>query len=442
MGGELGHEDGGEAETDNDVMREATGMEAMSEESSAGGMSAVAVEEVEVEVEEEGREAKKHMEVNEDDKKGGRGEDGGKADGGGAQGPLQSTSGGLDAKVGAVHNGEHAAAAGHDAHGRIYVGLGMGLAGACEMSDDDEQGGGDREVAGGDVREGGGEAMRDAGGECRRGTEGTGEGKTPNDREEVVTEDGGEGLGDGAGKVSVEEESGTPKRLETGCMVSTESREEETDAGETGDVDAVQQQDADEGRGGTGGEKVQGNGRGEGDDCEGGGSGRDSDFELKPEEEDDDDHNYEITDFSLATPWERFVRDCEGVLLRWGLGGGGLGSGWDTPEGKASREHTILNSSETKGVKNRCAEVLLQGRRFVLRHVVWLPEGSKEWGERNGGGGIGGLYAGVCGIEALLNKRSSAATSTNYVHELGYVPKHTLFWKDFRTMCVFVCVCV
>ena len=54
MGGELGHEDGGEAETDNDVMREATGMEAMSEESSAGGMSAVAVEEVEVEVEEEG----------------------------------------------------------------------------------------------------------------------------------------------------------------------------------------------------------------------------------------------------------------------------------------------------------------------------------------------------------------------------------------------------
>ena len=120
----------------------------------------------------------------------------------------------------------------------------------------------------------------------------------------------------------------------------------------------------------------------------------------------EDDHNYEITDFSMVTPWERLIQEVEDILKMWGLDKGQLGRGWDGAY-RATREHTVLNYSKTKGVQHRCAQLTYCGTKLLLRHVVWLPEGL-----------ILGS-AGVCGIETIWNKRSSAATFSNYVHELG-----------------------
>ena len=113
--------------------------------------------------------------------------------------------------------------------------------------------------------------------------------------------------------------------------------------------------------------------------------------------EEEDDDNYEITDFSMVTPWERLIYDVEEVLKKWGLAHGELGSGWDGSY-PATREHTILNSSGTKGVQHRRMGVTYLGRSLVLRHVVWLPEG------------IDTSTQGYCGIESIWRKRSSAAT--------------------------------
>eukprot|EP00961_Rhodomonas_salina_P131045 1763967-Rhodomonas_salina.1 len=124
------------------------------------------------------------------------------------------------------------------------------------------------------------------------------------------------------------------------------------------------------------------------------------------EEEEEDDHNYEITDFSMVTPWERLIQDIENILLTWGLDLGKTGAGWDGKYGP-TREHTVLNSSQTKGVRHRCERLDYGGRKFVLRHVEWLPEGQ-----------IAGA-AGVCGVEQIWRKRSSAATSSDFVLELG-----------------------
>jgi hypothetical protein len=149
-------------------------------------------------------------------------------------------------------------------------------------------------------------------------------------------------------------------------------------------------------------------------------------------EEEEDDHNYEITDFSLATPWERLVRDVEDVLNRWGLADGGLGSGWDT-NCPPTREHTILNSSKTRGVMHRCEQVQYRGVTYLLRHVCWLPEGMQDGGNTKKQKSGGAKYAGLCGVEALWNKRSSAATTTNYVHEVGCclgVANYVIFVPD------------
>jgi hypothetical protein len=116
-----------------------------------------------------------------------------------------------------------------------------------------------------------------------------------------------------------------------------------------------------------------------------------------PQADDRDDDNYEITDFSMVTPWERLIYDLEEVLRKWGVGGGGLGSGWEGPY-PATREHTILNSAGTKGVRHRRANVSYLGRSLVVRHVVWLPEGRDASTE------------GYCGVESIWRKRSSAAT--------------------------------
>lgn len=118
--------------------------------------------------------------------------------------------------------------------------------------------------------------------------------------------------------------------------------------------------------------------------------------EMQQLEEEDDD-NYEITDFSMVTPWERLIFDVEEVLRKWGLAHGELGSGWDGAY-PATRDHTILNSSGTKGVRHRRMSVTYLGRPLVLRHVVWLPEG------------IDVLTQGYCGVESIWRKRSSAAT--------------------------------
>ena len=129
--------------------------------------------------------------------------------------------------------------------------------------------------------------------------------------------------------------------------------------------------------------------------------------EQQAEEDDaEDDHNYEITDFSMVTPWERLIYEVEEVLRRWGVANGHVGSGWDG-EFPATQEHTILNSSGTKGVRHRKCTIPYLGRQVVVRHVMWLPEGKDE------------RTAGVCGIESMWKKRSSAATGSNYVHELG-----------------------
>ena len=119
-------------------------------------------------------------------------------------------------------------------------------------------------------------------------------------------------------------------------------------------------------------------------------------------EEEEDDDNYEITDFSMVTPWERFIFDIEEVLRNWGLGHGGLGSGWDGAY-PATREHTILNSSASKGVRHRRASLSYLGQPLVIRHVVWLPEG------------IDVSTQGYCGVESIWRKRSSAATRCAYV---------------------------
>ena len=121
---------------------------------------------------------------------------------------------------------------------------------------------------------------------------------------------------------------------------------------------------------------------------------------------DEDDHNYEITDFSMVTPWERLIQEVEDVLKAWGVGAGQLGSAWDS-DFPPTREHTVLNYSQTKGVRHRSQALEYDGRKLVLRHVTWLPEGTAA--------GSGG----VCGVERLWQKRSSAATSANYIHELG-----------------------
>eukprot|EP00291_Cryptomonas_curvata_P029466 CAMPEP_0172212134 /NCGR_PEP_ID=MMETSP1050-20130122/36820_1 /TAXON_ID=233186 /ORGANISM="Cryptomonas curvata, Strain CCAP979/52" /LENGTH=164 /DNA_ID=CAMNT_0012892725 /DNA_START=73 /DNA_END=564 /DNA_ORIENTATION=- len=90
--------------------------------------------------------------------------------------------------------------------------------------------------------------------------------------------------------------------------------------------------------------------------------------------EEEDDDNFEITDFSMVTPWERLIFEVEDVLKKWGVGWElQLGSGWD--EYPATREHTILNASGTKGVRHRRTSLTYLGRPLVLRHVVWLPEG-------------------------------------------------------------------
>eukprot|EP00960_Hanusia_phi_P032814 750086-Hanusia_phi.AAC.3 len=132
----------------------------------------------------------------------------------------------------------------------------------------------------------------------------------------------------------------------------------------------------------------------------------DPDKEVEEVENDEDDHNYEITDFSMVTPWERFIQDIEDVLKKWGLADGRMGHGWDG-EYPATREHTLLNSSKTKGVQHRCVNLDYAGLKLILRHVVWLPEGQ------------GWKTGSVCGVETIWNKRSSAATSSNYIHELG-----------------------
>ena len=121
---------------------------------------------------------------------------------------------------------------------------------------------------------------------------------------------------------------------------------------------------------------------------------------------DEDDHNYEITDFSMVTPWERLIQQVEDILKAWGVGGGLLGGAWDS-DFPPTREHTVLNYSQTKGVRHRSQALEYDGRKLVLRHVTWLPEGTAA--------GSGG----VCGVERLWQKRSSAATSANYIHELG-----------------------
>ena len=113
--------------------------------------------------------------------------------------------------------------------------------------------------------------------------------------------------------------------------------------------------------------------------------------------DDEDDHNFEITDFSMVTPWEHLIYDLEEILRRWGVADGGLGTGWDAAY-PASREHTILNSSGTKGVRHRRSNVIYLGRPLVLRHVVWLPEG------------LDVPSLGYCGVESIWRKRSSAAT--------------------------------
>ena len=83
----------------------------------------------------------------------------------------------------------------------------------------------------------------------------------------------------------------------------------------------------------------------------------------------------------------------------WGVDKGKLGSGWDGAH-RATREHTVLNYSKTKGVqhrccpltycgvvglfylltrslftRHRCCQLTYCGRQLLLRHVVWLPEG-------------------------------------------------------------------
>ncbi len=116
--------------------------------------------------------------------------------------------------------------------------------------------------------------------------------------------------------------------------------------------------------------------------------------EHQAEEEDDD--NFEITDFSMVTPWERLIFEVEDVLKKWGVDNCQLGSGWD--EYPATREHTILNASGTKGVRHRRTSLTYLGRSLVLRHVVWLPEG------------IDPATQGFCGVESIWRKRSSAAT--------------------------------
>ena len=116
--------------------------------------------------------------------------------------------------------------------------------------------------------------------------------------------------------------------------------------------------------------------------------------DVQVEEEDDD--NFEITDFSMVTPWERLIFEVEDVLKKWGVGNCQLGSGWD--EYPATREHTILNASGTKGVRHRRTSLTYLGRSLVLRHVVWLPEG------------IDAATQGFCGVESIWRKRSSAAT--------------------------------
>ena len=128
--------------------------------------------------------------------------------------------------------------------------------------------------------------------------------------------------------------------------------------------------------------------------------------EAADEAADEDDHNYEITDFSMVTPWERLIQQVEDILKAWGVGGGLLGGAWDS-DFPPTREHTVLNYSQTKGVRHRSQALEYDGRKLVLRHVTWLPEGTAA--------GSGG----VCGVERLWQKRSSAATSANYIHELG-----------------------
>lgn len=112
--------------------------------------------------------------------------------------------------------------------------------------------------------------------------------------------------------------------------------------------------------------------------------------------EEEDDENYEITDFSMVTPWERLIFEVEDILKKWGVDNCQLGSRWD--EYPATREHTILNASGTKGVRHRRASLTYLGRSLVLRHVVWLPEG------------IDTATQGFCGVESIWRKRSSAAT--------------------------------
>jgi hypothetical protein len=211
---------------------------------------------------------------------------------------------------------------------------------------------------------------------------------------------------------------------------------------EFGRPDGVRESDAEAGgyaqQNGAGGAHVQGDTRQQQGEGEGDHSGNIAQEEVEEEEEDtqaaqqeeEDDHNYEITDFSLATPWERLVRDVEDVLARWGLANGGLGSGWETLF-PPTREHTILNSSKTRGVMHRCERVQYRGITYLVRHVCWLPEGTHD--TRHSRKAKSERYTGLCGVEALWNKRSSAATTTNYVHELGCslgVANYVIFVPD------------